>query len=331
MKLTFFVIFATTLFYSCNTTNKKSKSNKNELEYVSEPVTSGDMSADFSLLGNAANRELNSQIKLTNSVNGIVDVEEIIIATDDGIRSLPIQGFTPFSLKKGKDTSLSLKFNPTNDLKLFQMTGLPGNIKSAYTISVSYKVAGNDNMLSLALKSRSKKEEFIAFTKENKIPVTGYSFNTRAGFNEIQKRYLATLKQITQPPFVYLSEQEIAVSGLNFRLKAYYQKDTLHAGLFIVNHADFPVKIIPDSLDVITDGKILPNESKTITIEKISGSQQDMAMMEKGDRVFILFKKRMDIKTPGKTNLILTIRKAFMLTGKKVLFDQNVQLLPKQF
>ncbi|MDB5141014.1 MAG: hypothetical protein JWR12_2930 [Mucilaginibacter sp.] len=332
MKSIFFVIIiATILFYGCSTSNKKSKSNKNELVYVSEPLTSGALSADFSLSGDAVKQELTSEIKLTNSADGSIEVQEIVIATDDGIRSLPTQGFMPFALGKGKDTSLTLKFNPTNDLKLYQMTGLPGNIRSVYTVSVSYKVAGNDNVLSLALKSRSKKNEFIAFNKKNKIPVTGYSFNTKAGFNEIQKKYLETLKQVAQPPFVYLSEQEIAISGLNFRLKTYYQKDTLHAELFIVNHADFPVKIIPDSLDLTSDEKSSLHHTKTITIEKISGSQQDLAMMEKGDRVLIHFKKRMELKIPEKTNLSFNIHRAFMLTGKKVLFDQNVQLLPKQF
>jgi hypothetical protein len=332
MKLFFSVIFAAALCYSCTTNNnKKIKNNANELTYSTVDTSAGPLSATLNLTGNIGQKELTAQIKLTNSKDAPLDIEEIVIATTEGLRSIPITGFSPFSLMKGKDSTLLLKFSPLNDLKLYRVTDMQGSFKPGYTVSVSYRVPGNDNLISLALQSQTDKNEYLAYNKKYKKPITGYSFNTKTGFNEQQKKYLETLKQVSQPPFVYLSEQEIAISGLNFRLKSYFEQDTLHAELFIVNHADFPVKIIPNAFDIVEDARPLSGETGTIIVEKLSGSQQDLTMMEKGDRVLIHFKKYLQIKVPGKENLTVLLHKSFMLTGKKNLFNEDVQLLPGQY
>src|ERR1700754_1733157 len=97
-------------------------------------------------------------------------------------------------------------------------------------------------------KSLAEKNDYLDYSEKFKKSITAYSFNTKNGFNEKQKEYLKTLKLDNQVPFVYLSEQEIAISGMNFRFKGYYQQDTLHAEIFVVNHAEFPVKVIRDAL-----------------------------------------------------------------------------------
>jgi len=328
MKLPLLFILFTALFYSCNHADKKTKSNANELVYTSNDTTSGTLATALRLSGDMPRLELTAQLKLSNSGSGAIDVQEINIATAEGVRSLPETASAgTFSLKSGQDTSLLLKFHPINDLKLYQLTGMQGDFKPGYTVLISYKIAGSDSLITLSLRSISEKNEYLDYIKKFKKPITAYSFNTKNGFNEKQKVYLKTLKLGNQVPFVYLSEQEIAISGMNFRFKGYYQQDTLHAEIFVVNHAEFPVKVIRDALDIVEDGKSKHN-APTINIEKISGNQQDLLMMEKGDRILIRFKKYLKIKTTEKENLTLQLSRAFMLTGKKALFNQDIQLLP---
>jgi len=270
---------------------------------------------------------LTARLNIGNAGSKPIDIQDIVISTAEGIRSAADSGSISFSIKPGKDSTLSLKFHPINDGNLYRIAGIRGNFKPGYNLYVTYKMEGANDAATAIVKSQADKSEYTAYVSKYKKPVTGYSFNTKTGFNEREKQYLETLQQGGQQPFVYLSEQEIAVSGLNFRLHGYILKDTLHAELYILNHSEFPMKIIPGAFD-ITDNENTPTGTKFIKLEKISGSQQDLTMMEKGDRVVIHFKKRMNAKSSGKRNLSLHLQKAFMLTGRKNLFNEDVQLLP---
>jgi len=331
MKLSLLTILVITLLYSCSSTGKKSKTNAHELSYRAADINDDALAAGISLTGNIDTKELTSQINLSNSGSAALDIQEIVVSTAEGLRSVPITAFEHLSLSQGKDTTLALKFNPLNELKLYQVTGLQGNFKPVYITRITYKVAGNDSLKTLQLTSAAEKDEYMAYSSKYTMPITGYSFNTKTGFNEQQQKYLLSLKQFPPAPFVYLSEQEIAIAGLNFRLKSYHRHDTLYTELSIVNHADFPVKIIQDAFDITTGNKPLPGEFKKITLEKVSGTQQTPEMMEKGDRVVIHFKKYLKTANPAKDTLTLNIHNAFVLSGKKDLFARDIQLVPTQF
>ncbi|HWZ15039.1 MAG TPA: hypothetical protein VNW95_07345 [Mucilaginibacter sp.] len=326
MKFPSLIILAALILYGCKQ-DKKTTANANELAYATNDTTSGVLSAKLDLVANGTRNSLTAAIKLNNTDAKPVEIEEILISTTDGIRSLPETGSSSMNLRPGTDTAFSLQFHPLSDLKLYQVTGMPGFIKPAYNLLISYKTTGIDSLKTLTLKSQTQPGTYQNFARKYKKNITGYSFNTRTDFNENQEKYLKTIKQAGQTPFVYLSEQEIAVSGLNFRLKSYAARDTLHAELFVVNHADFAVKIIPDAFD-ITSSKTGASGSRSIHLERLSGMQHDSTMMEKGDRVLIHFKKYLNPGAPEKENLVLHLTKAFMLTGRKNLFNEDVQLLP---
>jgi len=324
------LILAATLFYSC-TNNKKEPKNNNDITYHTADVNSGGLSATPQLTGNIEQQVLSAEVKLSNTGSKDIGVQEIAISATNGSRSLPVTPLIPFSLKHGEDTTIALKFDPYNDYALYQVTGMHGSFKPAYDLTVSYNTDGGKTISNLLLKSAADKSEYLAYSKKHIKRVTGYSFNTKNKFNENEKRYLETLKQVPKPPFVYLSDQEIAVCGLNFRLKNYYLQDTLYAELFVVNHAGFPVKIIPAAFDITTAGDTLVGKTKTVTIEKVSGTQQNLSLIEQGDRVLIHFKKFVKIDSAKNEKLVFNIRKAFILNSNTPLFDENIELLPHQF
>jgi len=331
MKLSLIVILAAFILSGCHSSYKKLKSNANELIYTPADTSTGDLSAGLNLTGKIKSGELTAQIKLSNPGSAPIEIQEIGIATPEGIRSAPAAGFSPFLLAQGKDTTFSIKFKPVNELKLFQATGLSGNFKAGYSLSIGYKITGSDNSASLELTPTTDKTEYITYLKNNKSTVIGYSFNTKTGFDDREKKYLAMVMPAVKSPFVYLSEQEIAIAGLNFRLKTYDERDTMHAEFFIVNHADFPVKVISDSLNVTVDNKAGDGGKATVKIEKISGAQNDINMMEKGDRLLIHYKKYMNMPFKKADTLTLHLRGAFILSGKKNLFSEDVQLLARYY
>jgi hypothetical protein len=318
------------ILYGCKQ-EKKTTVNANELAYTANDTTSGALSAKLTLIANGPSNNVTATIKLSNADANQVDIQDILISTTDGIRSSPETGNSSIALRPGTDTTFSIKFHPLNDLKLFQVTGMPGFIKPAYNVLISYKTTGSDSLKTLTLKSQAQPDDYQNFARKYKKSITGYSFNTKTDFNANQRKYLKTIKLAGQTPFVYLSEQEIAVSGLNFRLKSYNEHDTLHAELFVVNHAEFAVKIIPGAFDIVPSEKTGSGAGKTINLERLSGMQHDSAMMEKGDRILIHFKKYLKQGASGKENLILHLTNAFMLTGKKNLFNEDVQLLPVNY
>ena len=331
MKIFLLLLLLCTILLPGCINNKKQQTDANQLIYQTAGINSGPLQIEPDLKGNIKQQDLSLQIKLSNTEAKDIEIQEITVNIPDGSNSTPTTAFAPFLLKQGNDTTLNLKFVPFNDAKLYKVTGMNGSFKPAYNIVVSYSKPGSGSIYTLSLKSIAKNNDFLAYSKKHSTSVIGYSFNTRNGFNEKQKRYLETLKQLPQPPFVFLSDQEIALCGLNFRLKNYYLKDTLFAELFIVNHADFQVQIIPDALDITKDGKASPGETKAVTVEKVSGTQQNLYMMEKGDRVLVYFKKFMKINADDKQMLQFQISKAFMLKGNKALFGDDVELLPNVF
>ncbi|MDB5122809.1 MAG: hypothetical protein JWP94_938 [Mucilaginibacter sp.] len=330
MKFSFLIILAALILYGCKQDHKKI-ANASELVYTANDTTSGALSATLVLTANGVRNNVTATIKLSNANAGPVNIQDILISTTDGIRSLPETGNSPISLRPGTDTTFSIKFRPLNDFKTYQVTGMPGFIKPAYNMLISYKTSGNDSLKTLTLKSQTQKDAYQNFTLKYKKPITGYSFNTKTDFNANQQKYLKTIKQAGKTPFVYLSEQEIAIAGLNFRLKSYSAHDTLHAELFIVNHAEFAVKIAPDAFDITASEKPNQGGGKTIHLERLSGMQHDSTMMEKGDRILVHFKKYLKPATAGKETLVLHLTKAFMLTGRKNLFSEDVQLLPANY
>jgi hypothetical protein len=329
MKLLLLLILPAILFYGC-TNKKKSQINTNELVYETADANPGALSVVSDLKGEIKQQELSAQIKLSNIESRDLEIQEIAVSTTEGSHSLPTT-FAPFLLKQGNDTTLVLKFNPFNNYKLYQVTGMHGGFKPAYNITIAYKVTGSDSISTLSLKSTADKSQYAEYLRKHVKPVTGYSFNSGNGFTEKQVEYLKTLKQLPQPPFLFLSGQEIAVSGLNFRFKNYYQQDTLHAELSVVNHSNFLVKIIPDAFDITTADKLSSQGVKTVKVEKVSGTQQNLFMIEKGDRAVIHFKKFMKINSPGKETLQLHLSKVFMVKGDKALFNEDIELLPESF
>lgn len=330
-----------TLLFACKN-HSETKRIKGDLNYTPITVESEQITAGLYLTADIKNQELSAYIDLSNPGSEVLTINEIEISTAAGLRSLPKTGSTgSIVLKPGENKSLSLKFQPLNDLKTNQLTGRNGYFKSLYNLVINYSTKDSKSTtvknnsggfqpsgsapIITSITTTLAPADYKAYLKKYQINATSYSFNTSSDFTKKQKAYLSGIKQIKQPPFVYISAQEIAISGVNFRLRSYQERDTLNAEIFMVNHSDFPLKINKNNLDFRYSGEPPSVHLKgAINVEKISGSKQDLYTLEKGDRVLIRLKKPFKPKTE---KVILSFNKAFEFSNRVPLFKDNIELM----
>lgn len=330
-----------TLLFSCKN-HSDTKRIKGDLNYTPVTMESEQITAGLYLTADIKTQELRADIDLSNPGNEMLTISEIEIATAAGLRSLPKTGSTgTIVLKPGENKSLSLKFQPLNDLKTNQLTGRNGYFKSLYNLVINYSTKDSESAAAknsgggfqpfgnaptvTSMTTTLAPADYKAYLKKHQITATSYSFNTSSDFTKKQKAYLTGIKQVKQPPFVYVSAQEIAISGVNFKLRSYQERDTLNAEIFIVNHSGFPLKINKDNLDISYRGESSSVHLKeAITVEKISGSKQDLYTLEKGDRVLIHLKKPFKTKAE---KVILSFNKAFEFNNQIPLFKDNIELV----
>lgn len=268
-------------------------------------------------------QELLVTVKLQNPGKENVYVEDITIETAEGYqaKSLDQQSYA-FILNAGADTTIHLQVKPINNFELYMLTGESGKFKPLYYCFLFYKDDKTKNRGSIKTQLNISAKDFADYNKNYKQSVTAYKFHSTTKFTEDQKNYLQPLLKTV--PFVYLSDQEIALAGLNFRLQTYTKGDSIYVSLFIVNHADFSIKINPDLFDIIVGN--LPGEKRAgkVELEKISGAMIEANMLRKGDRAVISLSKYVKVTAEVKPRLIL--KDVFLLDDGHSLFYKNPEL-----
>ncbi|KIO75834.1 hypothetical protein TH53_18235 [Pedobacter lusitanus] len=321
MRVSLLLILLTTIFSCKNQTETKKV--KGDLNYTAANQQSVQLEAALNLTANIRNQALQADLELKNPGNDLLTINDIELSTPEGIRSIPETGnMGSIVLKPGENKAISLKFHPLNDLREFQLSGRNGYFKSGYNLLINTKSDQDSSPSMLTIPAKLTEPEYKTYLTKYKIPATSYKFNTKTDFTAKQKLYLSNLKQLKQSPFVFLSDQEIAVSGINIRLSSYCEKDTLNAKLFIVNHADFPVRINPDHLGFGYTGES-STDLTNVKVIKISGSQEKN-LIDKGDRVLIHLKKY--FKNPD-NKAVLSFNRVFEFSNGTPLFKDNVELI----
>ncbi|HEY3406521.1 MAG TPA: hypothetical protein VGK59_24200, partial [Ohtaekwangia sp.] len=186
--------------------------------FTTTPVQSSSLLVKPTLKCYPGKQHLELDLRMESLTPEKITITEIVLSSTKGLRSLDerIAGKT-FTIPAKGDTTFLLTFNPVNDNALFQTTGMPGLIDSVYTLDVFYSVDGKQDVRVVKLMSRMPEEVFLAYRKFYSIPVQIYQCNTENAFGEKQRQFLMTSGIIHKDPFVHVTEQEVAVSGLNFR------------------------------------------------------------------------------------------------------------------
>jgi len=317
------LVLLATIAGGCHTGHKHDGA-KGDLNYIPASQISEFMSADLYLSGNVKKQELLAELTLSNTGSKPIIITEITVHAEGGLTTFPAAGnIKPVVLPAGRDTLIVTRFNPVNDIEVYQLTGRQGHFKQQYKVSVLYKLQGGEKIFPVDLAAKLPPDDYQAYVKKNATPFTGYSFNTGTSFGETEADYLETLK-LGVPAFAFVAHHEIALTGLNIWMTSYCENDSLYAELLVVNRDTYTVKIIPDALDFACKGDTSPNHSKNIVLEKKLGSQPNKAIMEKDDKVLIHFKK--PFKSADKP-VIISLKNAFIIHGTKPLFNKDIDLV----
>jgi len=322
MRIVILIILVLTGLISCNRADKKDAAS---IAFTARPVQSPSLLVTPSLKGFPDKQALELKLTLKNLATEKITVTEVSLQNQHGLKSLPesIDNGT-WSIAKSEDTTLLLTFNPVNDKLLFQATGLPGLLDSAYHLSVFYSVDGKEGTRVVNLIARMPPEDFLSYRKGYEEPVQIYYLNTANGFAEKQRQFLKTNGSTNTSPFVNITQQEIAVSGLNFRVKCFHLRDSLHAELFIVNHSDMTIRIDTSKLDMIINnikGGYSPAELRN---EKVTGSTDEADILRKGDRTVIRMRKHV---AAYPEQLVFTMGNVFFLSDNRPLFNGDLELV----
>lgn len=312
-----------TAFAGCISLNEKKDSRNNILVFtpaiIESEVLTGTVEGECDL----GKQQLVLAVKLKNISEEGVIIENIGIETPEGYQARVIgNDLKPSRINVGSERILILQFVPVNDVEVYMLTGESGKFRQQYNLNIAYASSKNDKTGLLNLSLSIPEKEFAAYEKQYKKNVEIYEFDTSCNFAEKQQMHLRTL--LKAPPFVHAGTQEIAIGGLNFRLQIYRRNDTIQAQLYIVNHADFAVKINPYALNIITDKHYSNDEPCKIAFTKITGRQEETEMLRRGDRATIKFVKYINHTT--KKDLTISLKNVFLLQGDKPLFYENPKL-----
>ncbi len=293
------------------------------LRFSASSQNSESIAAQLELTANAATLQLIAGIKLINIGSKPIEVTGITVNTEGGLQSYPAKGnIKPFTINPGKEVFITNEFQPVNDIKVYQLTGKQGHIKAQYKVSVFYKIQPADRVYTTTFAAQLPADTYNAYMHKYGTLYTGYAFNTASNFDQTERKYLEKLN-LKSSLFAFVAQHEIALTGSNIWLTSYLAKDTLYADLLIVNHDDYTIKIVPDSLNLGHKGDAINDKTKKIVIEKIIGAQRNKDLIENGGKVIIHFKKYFK---GADLPVTLFFNHAFLIKGATPLFKENIGL-----
>lgn len=295
-------------------------SQNDQLIYRPASAASTMLLAEANLMGSMTEQTAKVTLEFSNRSEKSLVIDEMILSTPEGLRSQPINiRGESIVLPLLKDTLLSLLFQPVNDLSLYQLTGMHGMLKMKYHLDITYRLQEEKEKQHLRLSLCATENQYRAYEKLYRPEVFIYTFNTRTNFAVQQAAYIKNAA-ISTSSFCHVSDQEIMVSGLNIRLKAYQLRDSLYVNLTFVNHAVFTVKLNQKLLDVY--GKI--TNSSIHNVKNVPVNNSDYELLMPGDRISVTFKKNVnDLKD---VPWFISLRNSVLTHDGKQLLADDVPL-----
>lgn len=294
------------------------------LTYRLTSAQSGSLQVEASLQGLVKSQELELTLDLSNPVNESVRVKEIIVSTPKGLRSSPINipSGSSLILLPSHDTTLHLVFRPLNDLALYHLTGINGSFKSTYHVSVLYALQSETTEKALMLTLSLPENKYREYEKSSKRNIAVYSFNTTGNFSGQQSAYLEQVIK-SRSSFTHITNHEIIISGLNIRLQAYQQEDSVCVKLIFINHADFSVSIDTASLGLHCGGA--ERNVRNLRLKKITGNHEVLTVLEKGERLAVSMNTY--LKDPVAGSCYVSFHKSVLIMNEIPLFFSDVELI----
>lgn len=313
------------IIFGCIPHTEKELLAKGKIGFEAVTIQSEIINCNAQLEGNSKLQELSLHIELRNHSTDEVNIEDINIETAEGYQANLIdQDFKTFSVTAGTKSSMVLRFKPVNDYGLYMVTGDQGKLRPLYHLTIAYKNDGNKTPSFLKSQFKVVEEDYIGYERDYSPKVIGYKLSAKNNSSEEQINYLQAVLKLKSSVFAHFSDQEIAVAGLNFRLQSYQKNDSLYARFFMVNHADFPIKINPEAFDIF-DNNFGPEKIRKIGFRKISGLKDEANILRKGDRAILDLSKYS--KGIEKDKLKLILRNVFLLDNDIPLFYSDMVLI----
>jgi hypothetical protein len=325
MRITNLVFLFLIVIASCGKEDREGANDCKSIAFITTPVQSKSLLVTPELKCYPAEQRLELNLNVKSLIDKRIVIREVVLNNPNGVNtSDEMIASKTLNIDGNKDTTLLITFNHINDKFLFHATGLPGLIDSIYQVSVFYSVEGKEGVRVINLAYRMPKERFLSYKKLYSTPVHIYYLNPRDGFDEKQREFLKTSLMNKTPPFVHVTEQEVGLSGLNFRFRCFHKSDSLYAEIFAVNHSDMTIRMDTAEMNITIDDLEDAYSHRKLISSKVTGSNAEADILRKGDRVVVTMKRYVR-DHPERLRLALT--KSFFLSNGNPLFNDNLELI----
>lgn len=217
-----------------------------------------------------------------------------------GIRSLPVRSAITGD-EQSENINIDLVYEPVSSRKLFQQTGLRGDLKSNYCLNVTHPAnpeikqiicfAANDTI-------HKKSVEKFGLAATTTPYVVAKLIEDSLDLKSASKKIIPVKGD--QP---IVSGNEILTRGFWSKFSGYYKNDTLNFHLRMVNQSSYGVIIKKDDLLLVNETSILkPEDSNETVMELRNGGRGELFLkfvVEK-NRAYTLDLRGMQFNSPAK-------------------------------
>ncbi|MFZ6010053.1 MAG: hypothetical protein ACOYXT_06855, partial [Bacteroidota bacterium] len=191
------------------------------------------------------------------------------------MRSAPVKiSSEAQALLPGDDVLVSLVFEPVHDRKLFQETGLRGNIATTYDLEIKIKDVSQTEItetIRLTADPRSYRLSVAKFGLESNT--TAYILSGGDKFMLAQQEYSNRTMKFRTEHSVNVSGNEILVDGLWLKVHARHRFDTLNVVVRIVNQSSYTVSLASPNLISRGDAFQMFNSDSPQPIKILNGGR----------------------------------------------------------
>jgi hypothetical protein len=321
MKNFYLIHVAILLLLACS---KKNDSSPDILNYKTKEIHSKYLKTGIDFKGNVSEHTILANITLTNIYSLPVHIYNIELKTDEGLWATSPQDAERYEILPNKDTVLSFSFTPVNNAELFKTTGLRGKLLQHYTMVINFEVDGEKYQLNV--ENTADKEEYYSKVEVKKDTFYVFTIHNDSQFVNSQKDYEKSMSDLKkESDFVYVSENEIAVSGLNLKFHSYIAKDTLYAEIGAINHSKFDVLLDTNNLGITNSC----DSKKILSVRKQVGLEVDdeLLKLRTSDRMRVRYKHYCTKLMSN--DLKLRLKDLFKTKNNQSLFFGDIKLCVK--
>lgn len=228
----------------------------------------------------------------------------IELKTEEHYRCTPFRPGKDVLIRPGDTQFFSYAFVPVNNKRIYQHTSLAGDLNKSYSIQLNFifdehakRISKSDIIFTVNSDDWSMYSERMASDHQFTLYDMKKPSEEQLREQDQHIRKLYRLLQINKPHVnLRCSETEILMNDIVLTNKLFAYKDSLYLNVRLINHGNFSLHFIPDSLHV-------NHPAQNYVRGNTSIQKGEQILLKKGDR----FQKLINLGSQGNAADIISV------------------------